>query len=179
LSLFTYSRDSAAGFKDEILEAFRRELGKQVDSFTEVAYARDEAQVSVQLLGQGDLTVELSDGGDAVRYLFRFDEAAPRIWALVRVGEFVKEFSVEGRGARDLSRLAKAIADWIRDNSSAIRAARPRSRGSSHGDASSGPQVHSEETPPSRSGFRQTPTTKEVLTFSAPGRWYASCILVP
>jgi hypothetical protein len=136
LSLFTYSRDSAAGFKDELLDAFRRELLKQVDSFTEVAYSRDEAQVSVQFLGQGELTLELGDEGDSVRYLWRYDEAAPRTWALVRVGGFVKEFSEEGRGARDLGRLAKSISDWIRDNSAAIRAPRARSRGSSHGDAS-------------------------------------------
>lgn len=96
LSLFTYSRDSAAGFKDETLDAFRRELGRHVDSFTEVAYSRNEAQVSVQFLGQGDLTVELGDGSDTVRYLWHFDEAAPRTWALVRVGGFVKEFSIDG-----------------------------------------------------------------------------------
>jgi hypothetical protein len=127
LSVFTYSRDSVHGFKDEILDAFRRELGKHADSFTEVAYSREQAQVSVQFLGQGDLTVELGDGDEPARYLWRFDETAPKTWALVRVGQmgrkgtFSKEFSVEGRGTRDLSRLAKAIADWIRDNSAAIR----------------------------------------------------------
>ena len=124
LGLFTYSRDSAQGFKDELLDAFRRELGKHTDSFTEVAYSREQAEVSVQFLGQGDLTVELADGPDGeetARYLWRFDETAPKTWALVRVGKFSKEFSVEGRGARDLSRLAKVIADWIRENSAAIR----------------------------------------------------------
>lgn len=128
LSLFTYSRDSAAGFKDERLDAFRRELGEHVDSFTEVAYSREQAQVSVQFLGQGELTMELGDGDEPVRYLWRFDETAPKTWALVRVGprgpreKFSKEFAVEGRGARDLSRLAKAVADWIRENAAAIRA---------------------------------------------------------
>ena len=124
LSLFTYSRDSAHGFKDELLDAFRRELGKHVDSFTEVAYSREQAQVSVQFLGPGDLTVELGDGDEPARYLWRLDETAPKTWAVVRVGQmgkFSKEFSVEGRGARDLGRLAKAIADWIRENSAAIR----------------------------------------------------------
>jgi hypothetical protein len=124
LGLFTYSRDSAQGFKDELLDAFRRELGKHTDSFTEVAYSREQAEVSVQFLGQGDLTIELADGSDGeetARYLWRFDETAPKTWALVRVGKFSKEFSVEGRGARDLSRLAKTIADWIRENSTAIR----------------------------------------------------------
>ncbi len=121
LSLFTYSRDSAHGFKDELLDAFRRELGEHAGSFTEVAYSQEQAQVSVQFLGQGDLTVELADGDEAPRYLWRIDESAPKTWALVRVGNFSKEFSVEGRGARDLSRLAKAIADWIQQNSAAIR----------------------------------------------------------
>ena len=124
LSLFTYSRDSAHGFKDELLDAFRRELGKHVDSFTEVAYSREQAHVRVQFLGQGELTVELGDGDQPVRYLWRLDENAPRTWALVRIGlpgEFAKEFSVEGRGARDLNRLAKSIADWIQENASAIR----------------------------------------------------------
>jgi hypothetical protein len=124
LSLFTYSRDSAHGFKDDLLDAFRRELGEHAGSFTEVAYSREQAQVSVQFLGQGDLTVELGDGDQPVRYLWRLDENAPRTWALVRIGlpgEFAKEFSVEGRGTRDLSRLAKSIADWIQENQSAIR----------------------------------------------------------
>ena len=124
LSLFTYSRDSAHGFKDDLLDAFRRELEKHADSFTEVAYSREQAQVSIQFLGHGDLTVELGDGGEPARYLWRFDETAPRSWAIVRVGRmgtFSKEFWVEGRGARDLSRLAKAIAEWIRENSAAIR----------------------------------------------------------
>ncbi len=124
LSVFTYSRDSAQGFKDELLDVFRRELGKHVDSFTEVAYSREQAHVAIQFLGQGDLTVELGDGDQPVRYLWRLDENAPRTWALVRIGlpgQFSKEFSVEGHGTRDLSRLAKAIADWIRENSSAIQ----------------------------------------------------------
>jgi hypothetical protein len=124
LSLFTYSRDSVHGFKDELLDAFRRELGKHAESFTEVAYSREQAQVSVQFLGPGELAVELGDGDEPARYSWRFDETAPKTWALVRVGRkgtFSKEFSVEGRGARDLSRLAKAIADWVRDNSAAIR----------------------------------------------------------
>ena len=123
LSLFTYSRDSVHGFKDELLDAFRRELEKHVDSFTEVAYSREQAHVSVQFLGQGDLTVELGDGDEPARYSWRFDETAPRTWAIVRIGRagtFSKECSVEGTGARDLSRLAKAIADWIRENATAI-----------------------------------------------------------
>jgi len=129
LGVFTYSRDSAHGFKDDLLDVFRRELGKHAD-FIEVAYSREQAQVSVQFLGKGDLTVELGDGDEPARYLWRFDEGAPRTWAVVRIGrmgpkgekgKFSKEFSVEGTGARDLSRLAKAIADWIRENSAAIR----------------------------------------------------------
>jgi hypothetical protein len=131
LDLFVYSRDTLHGFKDEFLDTFRRELGKHVESFTEVAYSREEAQVSVQFLGRGDLEVELGDAGEPVRYLWRSDESAARTWALVRVarkgqlgelGVFSKEFSVDGGGGRDLSRLAKSIADWIRENSSAIRA---------------------------------------------------------
>ena len=131
LDLFVYSRDTLHGFKDEFLDTFRRELGKHVESFTEVAYSREEAQVSVQFLGRGDLEVELGDAGEPVRYLWRSDENAARTWALVRVarkgqlgelGVFSKEFSVDGGGGRDLSRLAKSIADWIRENSSAIRA---------------------------------------------------------
>ncbi len=121
LSLFTYSRDTLHGFKDEQLDVFRRELGKHADSFTEVAYSREQAEVSVQFLGQGDLEVELGDGDEGTRYRWRFDETATKTWALVRVGKFSKEFWVEGQGVRDLSRLAKKIADWIRENSAAIR----------------------------------------------------------
>ena len=140
VSVYTYSRDSALGFKDELLDSFRRELGKHIESFAEVAYSRGEAQVSVQLLGQGELTVELGEEEDPPRYLWRFDETAARTWALVRVGKFSKEFAIEGRGARDLGRLAKTIADWIRENAATIRGARRGSRGSSLGDASRCPQ---------------------------------------
>ena len=130
VSLFVYSRDSIHGFKDEPLDGFRRELGEHVDSFTEIAYSREEAQVSVQFLGTGDFTVELGDAGEPLRYLWRTDENSAHTWALVRVarkgqlsqmGSFSKEFSVEGGSGRDLSRLAKAIADWILANRTAIR----------------------------------------------------------
>ena len=122
LSLFTYSRDSVHGFKDELLDAFRRELGKHAESFAEIAYSREQARVSVQFLGQGELTVEIRDVEEPERYLWRSDVTASKTWALVRVGTFSKEFSVEGQGVRDLSRLAKAIADWIRENAAAIPA---------------------------------------------------------
>jgi hypothetical protein len=121
LSLFVYSRDSIHGFKDELLDVFRRELGKHVESIAEVAYSREEAQVSVQFLGQGELELELGEAEAPARHVFRLDETAPRTWALVRVGNFAKEFSVEGTGARDLGRLSKSIADWMRANASAIR----------------------------------------------------------
>jgi hypothetical protein len=121
IRLYSFSRDSAAGFQDELQDVFRRELGKHVESFTEVAYDLEGAQVSVQFLGQGDLTVELGEPGEPARYLWRPDEQGTRFWALVRVGSFSKEFSLEGSTARDLSRLAKKVADWIRDNSGPIR----------------------------------------------------------
>jgi hypothetical protein len=121
LSVYAFSRDSDSGFKDELLDLFRRELGKQLESVTELAYDRMAADVSVQLLGQGELTVELDAEGETARYLWRGDDKAERIWALVRVGKFSKEFSLAGSGGRDLGRLAKSIADWIRENSSAIR----------------------------------------------------------
>jgi hypothetical protein len=123
LSVHTYSRDSAVGFKDELLDTFRRELGKYLESFAEVAHSREEARVSVQFLGQGELTVEIGED-EPPRYLWRFDETAGKTWALVRVGKFSKEFGVEGRGARDLGRLAKTIADWIRENEATIRGPR-------------------------------------------------------
>ncbi len=140
LRVYTYSRDSAVGFKDELLESFRRELGKHIESIAEVAYTREEAQVSIQFLGQGELTVELGED-EPPRYLWRFDETASRTWALVRIGKFSKEFAVEGRGARDLGRLAKTIADWIRENEPTIRGPKRGSRGSSLGDASRCPQT--------------------------------------
>jgi hypothetical protein len=123
LSLYAFSRDSDSGFKDELLDTFRRELGKQLESVTELAYDRKDADVGVQFLGQGELTVELDAEGETSRYLWRADDKAERIWALVQVRKFSKEFSLAGSGGRDLSRLAKNIADWIRDNSVAIRKA--------------------------------------------------------
>lgn len=121
LRLYSFSRDSAAGFQDELQDVFRRELGKHVESFTEVAYDLAGAQVSVQFLGLGDLTVELGAPDEPARYSWHPDEEGTRFWAIVWVGSFSKEFSLEGSSARDLSRLANNIAGWIRDNSGAIR----------------------------------------------------------
>ena len=82
------------------------------------------AQVTVQLLGQGDLAIELDTTGKAVRHLWTPDDNAPRMWAILRIAHaqpFSKEFSVTGAGGRDLSRLAKAIGDWLKDNSTVLR----------------------------------------------------------
>jgi hypothetical protein len=121
LGLFVYSRDTAHGFKDESLEVFRRAIGEQVEEFLDIAYSREEAYVSVQYLGPGELSVELGEIDEPARYFWRADEKAIRTWAVLRIGSFSKEFSVEGHGARDLSRLAKMIADWVRENSAALR----------------------------------------------------------
>jgi hypothetical protein len=121
IGVYTYSRDSAAGFQDELLDVFRREIGKQAAAFTEVAYSAREARVRVQFLGPGELEAELRPDDEPIRYFFRPHGGATRTWALVRVGGFSKEFSVEGAGARDLGRLAQEVAEWIRANSTAIR----------------------------------------------------------
>ncbi len=124
VGIYTYSRDSEPGFKDERLDTFRRELGKYASPLMELAYSRASAQITVQLLGQGNLAVELDDTGEAVRHLWTPDDKAPRMWAIVRVtspGPFSKEFSVTGSGGRDLSKLAKDIGDWLQQNSTVIR----------------------------------------------------------
>jgi hypothetical protein len=121
IRLYTYSRDSAAGFKDERLDLFRRELGRYVEDFSEVAYTAESAQASIQLLGPGVLSVALGLDGKTEHHLFTPDEEADRTWVVIRVGTFAKELSVEGSGGRDLARLAKAVSDWISDNRTAIR----------------------------------------------------------
>ncbi|GMR24586.1 MAG: hypothetical protein BMS9Abin37_3150 [Acidobacteriota bacterium] len=124
VGIYTYSRDSNQGFKDEHLDTFRRELGKYASPLMELAYSRESAQITVQFLGQGELAIELDTTGKAVRHLWSPDDKARRMWAIVRIGHdqpFSKEFSVAGSGGRDLSRLAKAIGDWLQQNSSIIR----------------------------------------------------------
>jgi hypothetical protein len=121
ISVYTYSRDSRAGFKDERLDLFRRELGRYVKDFTEVAYEIQNAQVSVQLLGPGTLSTEIGSDGLASHHLFTPDEEADRTWVVLRVQAFAKEFSVEGSGGRDLARLAKSVSDWLTANRTAIR----------------------------------------------------------
>ena len=124
VGIYTYSRDSNQGFKDEHLDTFRRDLGKYASPLMELAYSRESAQITVQFLGQGDLTIELDTTGKAVRHLWSPDDKARRMWAIVRMGRdqpFSKEFSVTGSGGRDLSRLAKAIGDWLQENSTIIR----------------------------------------------------------
>ena len=120
VSLYIYSRDSAAGFSDELLDVFRRDLGKHAESFTEVAYDVASADVRVELLGQGELTVQIGPHDEARGYLFRPDDNASRMWAIVRVSAFSKPFGLEGSGGRDMSRLAKAVSDWLEGNSGAI-----------------------------------------------------------
>lgn len=121
LGIYTYSLDSDAGLHDEELDVFRRELGEHVASFGEMAYSRDEADVSVQFLGQGELSLRLGERGQLEGYSFAPDEGAPRMWALVHLGGYSRAFAVEGRGARKMSELGKTIADWVRERSSAIR----------------------------------------------------------
>ena len=130
VGIYTYSRDSSQGFKDEHLDAFRRDLGKYAAPLMELAYSRESAQVTVQFLGQGNLAIELDTTGKAVRHLWTPDDKARRMWAILRIGPigpvepdqpFSKEFSVAGSGGRDLSRLAKAIGAWLQENSSIIR----------------------------------------------------------
>ena len=124
VGIYTYSRDSNQGFKDEHLDTFRRELGKYASPLMELAYTRESAQITVQFLGQGDLVIELDTTGKAMRHLWTPDDKAPRMWAIVRIGDdqpFSKEFSVTGSGGRDLSRLAKTVGDWLKDNSTVIR----------------------------------------------------------
>lgn len=124
VSIYTYSRDTEHGFEDEHVDAFRRELGKYASPVMELAYTRDSAELTVQFLGQGELTVELGPNGHAVGHRWTPDDEAPRMWAIVRMPSpqpYSKEFSVVGSGGRDLSRLAKAIGDWLQENSTAIR----------------------------------------------------------
>ncbi len=124
VGIYTYSRDSSQGFKDEHLDAFRRDLGKYASPLMELAYSRESAQITVQFLGQGNLAIELDTTGKAVRHLWTPDDKARRMWAIVRIGHdqpFSKEFSVTGSGGRDLSRLAKSVGDWLKDNSAVIR----------------------------------------------------------
>ena len=124
VGIYTYSRDSESGFKDEQLDTFRRELGKYASPLMELSYTRESAKLTVQFLGQGELAVELGDAGQAVRHHWTPSDEAPRLWAIVRMTQpqpFSKEFSVSGSGGRDLSRLAKDIGDWLQQNSTTRR----------------------------------------------------------
>lgn len=127
VGIYTYSRDSSQGFKDELLDTFRRDLGQYASPLMELAYSRESARITIQFLGQGELAIELDTTGKAVRHLWSPDDKARRMWAILRIGPpgpdppFSKEFSVAGSGGRDLSRLAKAIGDWLQKNSSIIR----------------------------------------------------------
>lgn len=124
VSIYTYNRDSEHGFGDEHLDAFRQELGKYASPVMELAYTRESAVLTVQFLGQGELSVELGPNGHAVGHRWTPDDEAPRMWAIVRLPStptYSKEFSVVGSGGRDLSRLAKAIGDWVQQNSTRIR----------------------------------------------------------
>ncbi len=120
-SLYTFSSDSDAGFEDERLESFRRDLGDFVKKFMELGYSKETALVSVQFLGQGELTVELDASGMPARHLWVPSDDAPGMWAIVRVGDFAKPFDVDGSGARSLSRLAKSISEWLEKNEPALR----------------------------------------------------------
>ena len=124
ISVYTFSQDSDAGFNDDHLDIFRRELGKYTDSSIELAYTSESAQVTVQFLGQGKLSVQFGPVGNVIGHTFSPNEKAPKMWAIIRLDNakgFSKELSHEGSGGRDLSRLAKQTADWIQQNSTRIR----------------------------------------------------------
>ncbi len=123
VSVYVFSRDSAAGLEDERLDTFRRELGKYAEPAMTIGYDLDDAGVSVQFLGPGRLSIELDMKGLAVRHLWTPDDGASKMWAILRIrniGHFAKEFSIEGSGGRDLSRLAKDIGEWLTKNRSRI-----------------------------------------------------------
>lgn len=121
VSLHVYSRDSRAGFEDERLDLFRRELGRYVEDYTEVAYDTESAQVGVQFLGPGVLSVAIGLDGKTESHLFTPDEEADRTWAILRVGTFAKEFYIDGSGGRDIARLAKSVSDWLARHRATIR----------------------------------------------------------
>ena len=125
ISVYTFSRDSEARLHDERLDTFRRELGEYAEPVMELAYSRESAHVTVLYLGQGRLAVELDEAGRAVRHMWTPDEGAKKMWAVLRMGTFSKEFSESGSGGRDLSRLAKSIGDWLQANSTVIREQMP------------------------------------------------------
>ena len=125
ISVYTFSRDSEARLHDERLDTFRRELGEYAEPVMELAYSRESAHVTVLYLGQGRLAVELDEAGRAVRHMWTPDEGAKKMWAVLRMGTFSKEFSESGSGERDLSRLAKSIGDWLQANSTVIREQMP------------------------------------------------------
>lgn len=121
ISVYTYSRDSAAGFKDDRLDIFRRELGRYIATFMEVAYDTESAQVRLLFLGPGELSVALGPDGETEHHLFTPEEKADRTWVVLRVETFSKEFSVLGSGGRDLTRLAKSVSDWLSAHTTTIR----------------------------------------------------------
>lgn len=125
ISVYTFSRDSEKQFHDERLDRFRRELGEYAESVMELAYSRESAHVTVLYLGQGRLSVEIDEAGRAARHLWTPDEDSQKMWAVLRIGTFSKEFSENGSGGRDLSRLAKSIGDWLKANSTMIREQMP------------------------------------------------------
>ena len=121
ISVYANSRESAAGFKDDRLDIFRRELGKYAASFMEIAYEAEGAQVRLLFLGPGELSVALGPDGETEHHLFTPDEKADRTWVVLRVETFSKEFSVPGTGGRDLARLAKSVSDWLSAHTTTIR----------------------------------------------------------
>jgi hypothetical protein len=125
ISVYTFSRDSEKHLNDERLDTFRRELGEYAEPVMELAYSRERAHVTVLYLGQGRLAVELDEAGLALRHLWTPDEKAKKMWAVLRMGNFSKEFSQSGSGGRDLGRLAKSIGDWLQANSTVIREQMP------------------------------------------------------
>lgn len=126
ISVYTYSRDSAAGFKDDRLDIFRRELGRYIATFMEVAYDTESAQVRLLFLGPGELSVALGPDGETEHHLFTPEEKADRTWVVLRVETFSKEFSVLGSGGRDLTRLAKSVSDWLSAHTTTITPSCPR-----------------------------------------------------
>lgn len=117
LACFVSSADTEAGFKDESLLRFQKELRRFGEPHLDIVETKESADVRVQFLGRGKLSVQIPESESTQsRIMFEPNPEAETLWALARIGTFVKPMSSKGPRNRALSRLASDLSQWLADN---------------------------------------------------------------
>jgi len=122
VTVYCFSEDLEAGFKDETATAWCRILGERGEKKKSLAIVEDKqsAHVLVECLG-----VEKIEAAGETTYLvggyaWTPDQTKTGARAVITVGDFKKGFFASGIGFRGPSSVINQTEEWIRENRATI-----------------------------------------------------------